>query len=183
METWGSLPRLQNPFPNLYFKPQIFSICLNCFKIYFHLFSHQSSNFRRINKISFLFESWNFIFYPHYQQFCMSFVLVFAEPPDTRFNFNSPRLVIYTSFPVHRSKVILPFLCFCGGLEPGEKNYLSHTFSNRKYMKNLTFGLNPSLCSTIQCPGVTICTTPFNTKKICILLSRSVFVWLLLFSK
>jgi hypothetical protein len=121
METWGSLPRLQHPFPNFYFKPQIFSICLKCFKICFHLFSHQSSNFRRINKILFLFESCNFRSYPHYQHFFMTFVLVFAEPPNTRFDFNSPRLIIYISIPVHRSKVILPFLCFYGGLEPGDK--------------------------------------------------------------
>lgn len=121
MEILGSLPRLQHPFPNFYFKLQIFSICLNCFKIYFHLFSYQSSNFRRINKILFLFESCNFKSYPHYQQFCMTFVLVFAKPPDTRFNFNSPRLVIYTSFPVHLSKAILLFLCFYGGLEPRDK--------------------------------------------------------------
>jgi len=121
METWGFLPRLQHPFPNSYFKPHIFSICLTCFKIYFHLSSHQSPNFRRINKIFLLFISCNFKSHPQYQQSCMTFVLVFAEPPDTRFNFNSPQVVIYTSFPVHRSKVILPFLCFYSGLEPGDK--------------------------------------------------------------
>ena len=49
---------------------------------------------------------------------------------------------------------------------------MSHTFPNRKYTKNLTFGLNPNLCSTIQCqyvlPALTIRKPAFCSLGVCL---------------
>ena len=122
MEPWGSLPRLQHPFPDSYFKSHEFSTYhLLALISIFILFSHLSLISSRINTNPGVIRKLQFQILYWISVIPLTVTLLFAEPPDTRLNFNNSRLLRSIFFPVHRSWVIFPCPCFYSSLKTGDK--------------------------------------------------------------